>query len=548
MRIELVENYFRSKEFNQKFAHRLGTLEAVEENPILREQFLFNRWIVDPVEFIETFGVIFDPRLTQYPVIPFFLFDYQKEVVYRMLDAELRGQDLFIEKPRDMGLTWTFIWYILWRWLFTTNWACLLLSRKLEEVDKKGSPNCLFGKLRFAFYSLPPWLKPQNFKKRFHDNFAKFINPDMGSTIEGETDNPEATKGRRYSLIIFDEMFAMTYWEEIWSNTADTSKVRIGISTATPSFRAKTFRDLMEKKGQLISLSWKDNPFKDEIWYQQELERRKGDEIGIQSNIEVSYNIDPNLAYYPLIVKSKIKPVDYNPQLPLYVSLDFGAQDYSVILWWQYDGDYFYLLEGFQAKERRLEFYLPLLLPTYPLPYNWKLEYRLESWQKVLEKVRKWKKPQAYFGEIAHFQRVMPSNTSIAQELYRLSNGEIRLLKNNYGNTHEARKAAVDKILPITVFNSEGVFSMKCYDALCNTQYRKIRDTTTASEKALSKPVHTPIISDFRAAFENFAVNADKVAKKFWHLEKYKESATIEERYYDPIGKLFEQITKKTKR
>jgi hypothetical protein len=369
----------------------------------------------------------------------------------------------------------------------------------------------------------------------------------MGSTIEGETDNPEATKGRRYSLIIFDEMFAMTYWEEIWSNTADTSKVRIGVSTATPSFRAKTFRDLMEKKEQLISLSWKDNPFKDEIWYQQELERRQGDELGIQTNLEVSYNIDPSLAYYPLIVKSKIKPIDYNPQLPLYVSLDFGVRDHSVILWWQYDGDYFYLLEGFQAKERRIDFYLPLLLPTYPLSYNWKLEYRLEGWQKVLEKVRKWKKPEAYFGEIDHFKKERITLTSIADELFKLSNGEIRLLKNNYGNTHTARKTAADKILPFTVFNSNGIFSMKCYDALCNTQYRKVREGTTTSEKALSSPVHTEILADFRAAFENFAVNADKVAKKFWHLEKYNESDKIEKGYYDPIGKLFEQISKKTK-
>jgi hypothetical protein len=545
MRQELVKKYLESQEFNQKFSYRLGTLEQVERDPILREQFLFNRWIVDPVEFIDTFAVMFDPRLTQYPVIPFFLWDYQKEIVLRMLDCELRGKDLMIDKPRDMGLTWTFIWYILWRWLFTTNWACLLLSRKLEEVDKKGSPNCLFGKLRFAYYSLPGWLKPVGFKKRFHDNFAKFINPDMGTTIEGETDNPEATKGRRYSLIIFDEMFAMTYWQEIWSNTADTSKVRIGVSTATSSYTAKSFIDLMKAKNQLISLKWQQNPFKDEIWYQQELERRQGDELGFQTNIEVSYNIDPKYSYYPLIAKAKIKKVEYNPRLPLYCSLDFGAQDYSVILWWQYDGQFFYLLEGFQAKERRPDFFVPLLAPDCALPKDWEEIYFLEAWRKVLVKVRRWQKPRAYFGEIAHFARVMPSNTSIAQELYRLSDRRIVLQKNNYGNSHEARKAATDKILPITVFNEDGVFTMKCFDAILNSRYKKIRqEGTTANETVLSKPVHDPMLSDYRAAFENFAVNADKVVKRFY-LDKEETADNLKEEgnYYDPVGELFKQIT-----
>jgi len=538
MRLQLVEKYFQSPEFHQKFSYRLGTLQQVERDPILREQFLFNRWIVDPVEFIDTFGVMFDPRLPQYKVIPFFLFPYQKEMLYRLLDAELQGKDLLLEKSRDMGLTWVFVWYCLWRWLFTNNWAALMLSRKLEEVDKKGSPNSLFGKLRFAYYSLPAWLKPQSFKRRFHDNFAKFINPDMGSTIEGETDNPEATKGRRYSLMIFDEMFAMTYWEEIWSNAADTTRTRVGVTTSAPSFRAKNFRDSLFAKNQVLTFNWKQNPFKDEIWYQKELERREGDELGIQTNLDVSYNINPLQSYYPLIAKSKVKPISYQVNLPLYCSLDFGVQDNTVILWWQYDGQWFYLLEGLQAKQRRLDFYLPFLVPNFTLDYSWKEVYPLESWQKVLEKVRTWKKPLAYFGEISHFSRVMPSNTSIAQELFKLSNGQVRLLKNNYGNSYEARKAAVDKILPFTIFNLDSVFATKCYDAILNSRYKKIREEgSVASKITLSKPVHDPVISDYRSAFENMCVNADKIVKR--SILETEESTTTKIEFYDNVAQVF---------
>lgn len=537
MRIELVENYLNSKEFLQKMSLRLETIKRAEEDPIMRQNYLLNRWVVDPVDFINTFGVMTDPRLIKFPVIPLFLFDYQEDIIYRLLDAELNGKDLLIEKVRDMGLSWIVMWYILWRWLFTPSWSALLMSRKLDEVDKasaakskKPPTNSLFGKIRFGYRHLPAWLKSPNWRPRFHDTFAKMTHPDIGSVIEGETDNPDAVLGRRYGMVVMDEMFAMTYWEEIWRNMADATRARVGISTTVDSIQAKDFRDFLESRNEVISLNWKQNPFKDEVWYKQELERRANDPLGIQKNMGLSYDIDPRLAYYPEVVKARVLDVDYDPNSDLYVSIDIGARDYTAILWWQFKNPYFFVLEGFQAKNRDLKFYMPFLDRRYPLPGDWKEVYPLESWQSVLNLVRKWKEPKYYFGEIAHFQRTMPTNRSSAMDLYKWSEGRIVLQKNNKGNTHEARKKAVSEILPYTIFNNKSMFAKKCLDALANTKFKKLSEKSTASKEALDKPIHEPRTADFRASFENFAVNAYKIIGK----------ARREAWSYDSLGSLTE--------
>ena len=537
MRLELVEQYLNSQEFTQKLSYRLEVMQRAERDPVMRQNYLLNKWTVDPVDFIDTFGVMTDPRLVQYPVIPLFLFDYQRDIIYRLLDAELNGKDLLIEKVRDMGLSWITMWYVLWRWLFTPSWSALLMSRKLDEVDKASAAksrrppsNSLFGKLRFGYRHLPPWLKSPNWRPRFHDTFAKMMHPDLGSVVEGETDNPDAVLGRRYAMIVMDEMFAMTYWEEIWRNSADAAKARIGVSTAVDSIQAKDFRDFMETKEQVISLDWKQNPFKDDIWYKQELEKRANDPLGIQKNLGLSYDIDPRLAYYPEVVKAKSLEVDYDPRFDLYVSIDVGARDYTAILWWQYKNPYFFVLEGFQAKNRDLKFYMPFLDPKIPLEDNWREKYPLNSWQAVLNIVRAWKQPKHYFGEVAHFQRVMPTNRSIAMDLYKWSEGRIRLEKNNKGNSHEARRKAVSEILPYTIFNSKSMFAKKCLDALANTKFKKVGDKSTAEKETIDKPIHEPRTADFRASFENFAVNSHKIIRKIrmasWN--------------YDKLGTLFE--------
>ena len=108
MNLNLLRENFKSPEFERKMLTRLERLQKAEINPVERVNLMMDCQ-EDPFYFIDTFGVVYEPRLSEMSDIPFFMFDYQKEVVMRILMAEEKGEDLLIEKTRDMGITWTLI-------------------------------------------------------------------------------------------------------------------------------------------------------------------------------------------------------------------------------------------------------------------------------------------------------------------------------------------------------------------------------------------------------------------------------------------------------
>ena len=131
-----------------------------------------------------------------------------------------------------------------------------------------------------------------------------------------------------------------------------------------------------------------------------------------------------------------------------------------------------------------------------------------ETQMETLKKVRSWKKPVGYFGEQAHFNKIMPLNISIAQVLFR--NG-IRLMCNTNAVKYEPRRHATSMLLPKTRFNENSSGAMECYDALAQSRYAVSRAST--SEETGKKPVHDDDISDMRSAWENACVNVPRIIK-----------------------------------
>jgi hypothetical protein len=255
---------------------------------------------------------------------------------------------------------------------------------------------------------------------------------------------------------------------------------------------------MCEDKGDYISLKWEDHPWKDAEWFK-ELERKAEFDPEIMKEAVVSYAINPKSQYYPSITKAKLQHLEYDPQRPLYMSMDFGAQDKTVLIWWQYDGE-FKIIECYVNSKKDIEWYAPFMNPE--LQYN---PDKYSDFQKtILEKVRTWKKPQYWFGEAAHAQRVMPLNRSIKDELFKY---QIRLTFNALAVGYEPRRSTTERILPMTVFNEDSDYTMELYDALMNSRY-----TTSVVSQNL-KPAHDGEIGDYRSAFENGAVNIMKILR-----------------------------------
>jgi hypothetical protein len=508
MRIELANAYYSSPEYLAKLRVKLEVMAEMEKDPYLRSSKILDVYSVDPVAFIEHFCLIQFKEINE--VKPFFLFEYQKEIIHRFQELEqskTSNNDMLIDKPRAMGLTWLACAYFLWRWLFTPNYSTLLMSRKEELVDDgmRVPDGSLFGKIRFMIDHLPPYLVPEGYQPKAAnrgtgtDMKLRLLNPKLGSSIIGSSTNATAGRSSRYNLVFIDECFFIERFQEVIRSLESVSRAKIFVSTVIESRTAEMFKNMCEEKGNYVSLRWNQHPFKDEQWFK-ELDEKANlmDDPDLMREAQPSYSVSPKSQYYPNISESRIEPLDYNRNLPLWVSLDVGGRkDLTVILWWQYVAGWFHLLEGYSNTNRDADWYAPFMNPE--LSWNETLYNDFQG--KMLNNLRAWKKPVAYFGEMDHFTKKMPTNTSVADVLAKYG---IRLRYNRYAINHPPRRMATQQILPKIIFNKSSEYVLECFDALARSKYANAAKTTTEQ----LKPIHGDDgTADYRAAVENFAVN-----------------------------------------
>lgn len=199
----------------------------------------------------------------KYPTLPFVLFPFQQQAVIDICKQIDSGEDLLIEKSRDMGVSWLMMGITLWYWLQKAGGNDILIgSRKFEYVDKKGSLDTLIEKIRYNLYYLDSWFFPQGFDSHRHDNVANIYNPETGSFIRGEANNSNFGTSGRYKFILADEF---SKWEETddqaWTSMGDSSPCRIALST--PWGMGRRFAKLRFGGNiKILSFHWTEHPIK----------------------------------------------------------------------------------------------------------------------------------------------------------------------------------------------------------------------------------------------------------------------------------------------
>ena len=512
MNYKLIAQYYKSNEYIDKLRQRVENMKALSIDPITRSSLMENVYRYDFERFCEDFLFLIIPEYAD-AIKPFFLFDYQKNIINKLRWAEEHAEkdvEILIDKPRGMGITWLIVAYFYWKWLFTPNWTAFILSRTETEVDDgTASPgNSIFSKFRWTIAHTPKWALPVGFKPKGEkgtstDSTLKIINPVLSSGIFGSSTNSNAGRSRRYSIIFVDECFAIDRFTEVHRSLTSVARVGIYVSTTRASREAKNFKDAIDKEGNYISLEWKDHPWKDKEWYQEQLKRAEFDPEAMKE-IDKGYSVAEKLQYYPEIKYSSIMKIKYNPQLPLYCGLDFGKGDLTVIVWAQFDGNQINIIECYyNSNKGKATWYAPFLNPEYEPQQG--VQYTPVALE-FMNRVRRWQKPTGFFGELAHTIKSMSDGTSIAMALAKCG---IRLLHNNYAVQHEPRRTATATLLPKTVFNEDSPNVLKLYDAICNSRYK----TASTSKDNSMQPVHDDEIADFRAALENLCVNVGRVFK-----------------------------------
>ena len=284
------------KEMKENLAYRTEVLSRAATDL----EFQRTLWLAckrDMLFWINTFVWTFDPRKPN-PKLPFITYGYQDEAFLAMEEALpsedglIKGNDVIIEKSRDMGASWICLTLFTWRWHFRNLQSFLMVSRKEGLVD--GSGDSLFSHIDFIQKGLPSWMLPQ-----MRRNKLKLINLDNGSKIEGESTTDNIGRGGRRTAMLVDEFAAFEGGGyDVLSATADNTNCRV--FNSTPNGTANAFYAQLQKGTPRLRFHWSRHPEKAEgiyegpdgrsrsPWYDKECERR-AHPVEIATQLDIDY-------------------------------------------------------------------------------------------------------------------------------------------------------------------------------------------------------------------------------------------------------------------
>lgn len=275
---------FKQPDYLPIFQKRFEVIHRLRGNPALLQAFKLH-YKNNPVDFINDWGLTYDPRKKP-ALMPFILFDKQKEFILWLKDRYEIKEDGLAEKSRDMGFTWLASAFSVWLWLFHEGSKIGWGSRKEQLVDRLGDPDSIFEKIRMFIRYLPKEFQPAGYDENKHSNYLKIINPENGSVIAGEAGD-NIGRGGRSSIYFKDESAFYERPEKIEAALSQNSDVKIDIST--PNGNGNPFyQKRFSGKIPVFTMSWRDDPRKDDEWYKKQCDTL--DPVTVAQEIDIDYS------------------------------------------------------------------------------------------------------------------------------------------------------------------------------------------------------------------------------------------------------------------
>lgn len=283
---------FRKPDYVQVFEWRVERMRRIREAMAAPggEQVLPNLKLYyrdHPAQFIQDFGMTFDPRNPERglpTVIPFLLFPKQEEYIEWVMERWQRQEPGITEKSRDMGMSWVTVGLGATLCLFRPGLVIGYGSRKEEYVDKLGAPKSLFYKARMFVQALPKEFRGSWDKKRDAPHM-RIMFPDTESIMTGEAGDGIG-RGDRTSIYFVDESAHLERPELIDASLSATTNCRQDLSsvngTANP-FAIKRHSG----KIPVFTFHWRDDPRKDDAWYQKQCDTLPA--VVVAQEIDLNY-------------------------------------------------------------------------------------------------------------------------------------------------------------------------------------------------------------------------------------------------------------------
>jgi phage terminase large subunit len=279
---------FKKPDYREVFKHRFDKLNKIRTDPsilpVLRQYYKEN-----PAQFIIDWGTTSDPRNVERglpALVPFLLFPRQEEWVSWLIERWRNQEPGLTDKSREMGLSWLMVAVSATLCLFNSGMEIGFGSRKEEYVDKLGDPKSLLYKVRMFMRFLPKEFRG-TWQEKKHAPHMRVEFPDSGSIISGEAGDGIG-RGARASLYFVDESAWLPRPELVDLSLSQTTNCRIDIST--PRGMANPFgRKRHNGKMSVFSFHWREDPRKDDIWYDKKC-REIDDPVVIAQEIDLDYS------------------------------------------------------------------------------------------------------------------------------------------------------------------------------------------------------------------------------------------------------------------
>lgn len=459
-----------------------------------------------PTHFINHFMWTFNPRVEPYH-LPFKLFPFQAEkIVENVKKAIENGEDIFFDKTRDMGATYTILAVLLWFWRYVPGSNFLLGSRKQDLVDntrgdaQSNKEESLFGKLDYMMYRLPNFMLPEGFSHTKNRTFMSLINPELGNVISGESSNPNFSRGGRHKAAMLDEF---AFWDNdsaAWGSTADTTSCRIVLTT--PGIRpSKAKRLRFGKDGEkikIVELPYHLDPRKDEKWLVEQRARRSTEDFARE--IMMNWETSIRGRVYPEIENALVGNYPYNPKWPFYVSWDFGLDGLAIQFWQEnLENGKFRLIEAYETSDNPIQFVYPLF-PKNPIDSMF--SYSPEELE-LFRKTSAWK-PAVHFGDpdVAKRSLISKEKTSTRQELEK---AHIYVQTNPESNRFIIRRDKTKLFFQKGIEINETKGTEMYLECMKHAQYPQ-RSENSQATSAVTLPIHD-WTSHHRTSTEYMAVN-----------------------------------------
>lgn len=299
--------------------------------------------------------------------VPFLPFVYQARMgrLYDLAREQRKG--IFEDKSRQLGLSWWWMAVFLHGLLFEQQTSFFATSRRQNEVDDGGggsTTRSIFGRLRFMYEALPPFLR-LNSKGAEALSFKalSISNEESGSFLTGEAATTHIARGGSYDVGLLDEFAHVEQSESAWASADDA--ITCPIVNSTPLGEDNKFAEFHRKLSRpktdteevlrerfLVSRNhWSEHPlYARDIsytvdgkltspWYRKAISSKTPEKAA--QELDISYSGSLPGRYFPEFSRSihvPEKPIERNRLWWLYLSCDHGLADTEIWGLWQTDG------------------------------------------------------------------------------------------------------------------------------------------------------------------------------------------------------------------